>query len=367
MARTLARGSQWLETEEENESIIADKHQLKIFGFPWDKEILEKKGPYPQFTVYFTIISQAIANIIEIVIVCGYGTNWYLPGLIPITIGSMAGAITSIVELRIPTDNKSQIVTLKLSQGILLSLIPAGFVLILIRKKPFNNMIIFICVQIVTFMFGFYSTIQSKLSEHEAQQQNKQTRMNFADYNYDGKFLQKPYHRNYGAIYRNQIKNKDSAQEIDKKKKYLFLKSWWTTFACCVTAIDFFSDAYYGIQLQRYTTNDNIPFRIAGILILLTAVVDLAIVHFTFIQPQKVNHKSHIGALFLEIFSFSGTAYSLYVLATGGDHEIISKFQDGISFAIFSLITTVLAVILHGFYVADYFAQKSALEQIQQM
>eukprot|EP01025_Chloroclados_australasicus_P023363 TRINITY_DN2370_c0_g2_i1.p1 TRINITY_DN2370_c0_g2~~TRINITY_DN2370_c0_g2_i1.p1 ORF type:complete len:366 (-),score=-2.49 TRINITY_DN2370_c0_g2_i1:443-1540(-) len=365
MTNTVARGSHWFEPDEENKSILEEKY-LKILCLLWDKETLQQKGPYPKFTVYFTAFGQLTAFFLEVVIVTGIGTGWFLPGLIPMTIACICAAVTSIIELRIPKEKKSKKFELALAfQGLMFV---AAFIVILICKKPFNNMVTFICIQMIIFLIGSFSSVQAKMYEQEAQKNQVQASMNLSQILQDSQSnRRKHFHRDYGAIYRNQFKNRDIAREAAQKKKELFVKCLWITFASCVTAIDFLSDIYYGLQLQITTKNSNMFITIAGIFILLTAAVDMFIVIFTLTKPYNVNHRSHIGALFLEFFSFAGTAYSLYVLLTEDGQETMSNFQDGISFAIFSLITTVIAIIIHGFYVVDYFFQKAALEQIQLM
>eukprot|EP01025_Chloroclados_australasicus_P061279 TRINITY_DN8035_c1_g1_i1.p1 TRINITY_DN8035_c1_g1~~TRINITY_DN8035_c1_g1_i1.p1 ORF type:complete len:371 (-),score=16.82 TRINITY_DN8035_c1_g1_i1:555-1667(-) len=369
MDDSISRGSKWLVNDDDNEPLVENKN-ITIYGIPWNKEILSQKSPYPEFTVYYTVISQVVATTLQVLVVCGYATGWYVGGMICIAVAYVGYSLVNILQLRVPSDKQTQQQVLQASQGVSVLMIGAGFAVTLIHKIPFNNMIIFVCSQVVMFMIASFPSIQAKLSEDEYLQQHQQQQKEFpmrvldtvrTDHSRTGK----PFYRDFGAIYRQQFKRKN-ADEIAQKKRELFLRGLWTTFASCITAMDFLTDMYYGLKIEFTTLKAYMQLRIAGFLILFTAFVDLLTATFMIIKPQQVNHKSHIFALFLEIFSFAGTAYSLYILLNKDGGQLTEQFPDGIAFAIFSLITTVIAVIVHGVYVVDYFFQKSAVEFMQQ-
>eukprot|EP01025_Chloroclados_australasicus_P061281 TRINITY_DN8035_c1_g1_i4.p2 TRINITY_DN8035_c1_g1~~TRINITY_DN8035_c1_g1_i4.p2 ORF type:complete len:372 (-),score=7.45 TRINITY_DN8035_c1_g1_i4:555-1670(-) len=366
---SISRGSAWLASDDDSDTLV-ENDDIVICCIPWNKEILSQKSPYPKFTVYYTISSQVFVTTLEIVFICGYGTGWYVGGMICVAVAFVSYSLVNIIQLRLPSNNKTLEKVFQVSQGVSVLMIGGAFIVTIIHKVPFNSMIIFICCQVLAFMFSTFTSIQAKLSENgqflQRQQQQKEFQMSVLDTaKTDLSRTGKPFYRDFGAIYRQQFKRKN-ATEIAQQKKQLFLRGLWTTFASCITAMDFLSDMYYGLKIEFSTAREYVPLKIAGFFILCTAIVDYLIATFMIIKPQQVNHKSHILALLLEVSSFAGTAYSLYILLNKDGGQLTEQFPDGIAFAIFSLITTVIAVIVHGVYVVDYFFQKSAVEFMQQ-
>eukprot|EP01025_Chloroclados_australasicus_P049438 TRINITY_DN5630_c1_g2_i1.p1 TRINITY_DN5630_c1_g2~~TRINITY_DN5630_c1_g2_i1.p1 ORF type:complete len:371 (+),score=-0.38 TRINITY_DN5630_c1_g2_i1:388-1500(+) len=364
-------GSNWMESEEDElqqQHTTENSEYVKLFCALWNKEILEQKGPYPKFTVAFTLIGYLIVFLVQIVIVCGFGTNWYLYSFIPLAISTFAFLIISICELRIPKENRSHKKVILTLQAIIAVIGIYGVAAMLIHKTPFDNMIVFLSVATPISFISLFPTVQTKLSENEIQSQAEDTNLReFVQQSSLARNAQSTHYRDYGAIYRSFFKKQDKIQQIAQQKKSLLQKALWVSFVSTVTMIDLFSDLYYGLQIQIKIANNNTLLRVIGSFILLACLIDILIVVFTILKPQNVNYKLHIIALCLEICSFVGTAQSLYILLRKNDDELTSAVRDGIKFAIFSLITTTAATIIHAFYVVDFYSQKYAREFIQRM
>eukprot|EP01025_Chloroclados_australasicus_P049440 TRINITY_DN5630_c1_g3_i1.p1 TRINITY_DN5630_c1_g3~~TRINITY_DN5630_c1_g3_i1.p1 ORF type:complete len:371 (+),score=2.49 TRINITY_DN5630_c1_g3_i1:320-1432(+) len=369
--RSFSRGSNWIDSEEDDlqqQHTTENSEYVRLFCALWNKEILEQKGPYPKFTVAFTLIIYIVVTLVYVVIVCGFGTNWYLSGFVPLLIATVSFYTTSICELRIPKENKSLKKLVLVFQAITALIGVYGITAMLLHQTPFNDMIIFLSITAPVNFVAIFPTVQTKLSENEVQNQpESDTFREIVQQSRLARNTQKVYYRNYGAIYRNYMKRNDKPEDITQQKRNLLLKAFWVTFVSSVTDIDFFSDLYYGLQIQIKIADNNTLLRVLGVLILLACLVNLFIVVFTILRPEKVTHRLHTSALLLEAGSFIGTAYSLYILLNKNEDEVTTAVNDGTRFAIFSLITTTAATIIHAFYVVDFYAQESARESVQRL
>eukprot|EP01025_Chloroclados_australasicus_P000296 TRINITY_DN10140_c0_g1_i1.p1 TRINITY_DN10140_c0_g1~~TRINITY_DN10140_c0_g1_i1.p1 ORF type:complete len:364 (-),score=10.60 TRINITY_DN10140_c0_g1_i1:299-1390(-) len=361
----LSRNSRWLVSEyeeyDQQDHTQQNQQHFKLFCITWDRTILQQKGPFPKYTVLFTVISSVISMLIEILIV-GFGTDWYLAGCLPMWLGTALFQFSSIYDLRVANSNKFQKRLVQLMQAIAVGIFTVGFALLLLKKIPFNNVVIFVATQVPLIFVTNFTPIQTNLAEHHNQEQQNSTNLTSIVRSYKNQYTTR---RDYGAIYRNQIRNQNSPEEIYKKRKQLLLLAIWVALSATVTGTDVLTDVYYGLKLIIVISEETVLLKFVGAFIMLTATTNLFIYLYMVLKPQSFSYVSHIVALFLEIVSFAGTAYSLYILLNDDHDHSEGYISDGIQLAVFSLATTAVAIIVHVFYISDYFAQKSALEQVR--
>eukprot|EP01025_Chloroclados_australasicus_P061282 TRINITY_DN8035_c1_g1_i5.p1 TRINITY_DN8035_c1_g1~~TRINITY_DN8035_c1_g1_i5.p1 ORF type:complete len:203 (-),score=-7.48 TRINITY_DN8035_c1_g1_i5:132-740(-) len=99
--------------------------------------------------------------------------------MICVAVAFVGYSLVTILQLRVPSSNKTLEKVFQVSQGVSVLMIGAAFTVTIIHQVPFNSMIIFICIQVLGFMVSTFPSIQAKLSENDQFQQHQQKQDEF--------------------------------------------------------------------------------------------------------------------------------------------------------------------------------------------
>eukprot|EP01025_Chloroclados_australasicus_P044486 TRINITY_DN4824_c0_g1_i1.p1 TRINITY_DN4824_c0_g1~~TRINITY_DN4824_c0_g1_i1.p1 ORF type:complete len:351 (-),score=24.25 TRINITY_DN4824_c0_g1_i1:459-1511(-) len=349
--RTIGRLNQnnWLSSDDEENQ---EQTEIKIFCFKWDTKSIKDKGLHPKIVIYGTIVG-VIFLLSLTVFVFGYGTGWH-PLVFPSqTASSIMTSCKMVYDLGHSQEatNASPSFLFSLYNGVGFLVGAVGVVSSIIVKTPFDNATVFLGSIYPSAIIMFY--IMTLISDHKS----------------IPSWLPK---REDPIVPARRFQSKEQL-ELQRRKNWwkIYVKTAWIAFVTATMLADIASDIYYGAELILLYRKVDLFLFLSGIAMVACCAADFGIMCLMLLFPGWVSYSAHVMAFLMELPNLILTGLSIWKrqqLAQEIERTNVRDREEGNwGLAVFSLVTTLLSVLIHMAYVMDRWAVQSAINTIQSM